>query len=93
MTKRHPGLSGSLDKLSFSSKENGSQGSPCHSGYLIDISAAMPRKSMGCEHRIILVSLEAIPAGPALGREQNDLLEVIPLLAAAPSALGREGIP
>lgn len=53
----------------------------------------MPRKSMGCEHRIILVSLEAIPAGPALGREQNDLLEVIPLLAAAPSALGREGIP
>lgn len=48
---------------------------------------------MGCEHRIILVSLEAIPVGPALGREQNDLLEVIPLPAAAPSALGREGLP
>lgn len=92
MTKHHPGLSGILDKLSFSRKENRSQGTPCHSGHLIDISAAMARKSMGCAHGIILVPLEAIPMDQTAGQEQNDVLEVTPLPAAAPSALGREGL-
>ena len=92
MTKLHPGLSGSLDKLHFSRKETGSWGNSAHSWHLTDISAAVARNSMGCEHGLS-PHPRSDPCGPSCRKLAEWYVESTPFLAAAPSAVGLEGLP
>lgn len=63
VTKSHHRFSGTLTIWGSVRKRMGPKNNLCHNWHLINNSVAMARKSMGCEHWIILLTLEDVPAG------------------------------